>query len=111
VIDPRARASSSSNEQQGGVLVGTLRGHRHEVCGLQYSHGEDKLASGGNDNKLLIWDVRRLQNRASGLNSSESNACLLRFNEHTAAVKGIAWSPHQEGLLVQFKNIIVLMLI
>ena len=24
---------------------------------------------------------------------------MLRFSEHTAAVKAIAWSPHQRGLL------------
>ena len=25
---------------------------------------------------------------------------MLRFSEHQAAVKAIAWSPHQHGLLV-----------
>ena len=24
---------------------------------------------------------------------------MLRFSEHTAAVKAIAWSPHQHGIL------------
>ena len=24
---------------------------------------------------------------------------LCRFNDHTAAVKAVAWSPHQHGLL------------
>ena len=28
-----------------------------------------------------------------------SNTPLARFTEHTAAVKAIAWSPHQHGLL------------
>lgn len=28
-----------------------------------------------------------------------SNTPLTRFGEHTAAVKAIAWSPHQHGLL------------
>jgi len=63
-----------------------LSGHRQEVCGLKWSFDDQQLASGGNDNKLFIWDA-------------SSTSPLLRFNEHTAAVKAIAWSPHQHGLL------------
>lgn len=44
------------------------------------------LASGGNDNKLFVWDTRH-------------TTPLWKFHEHTAAVKAIAWSPHQSGLL------------
>ncbi|ELR13351.1 WD domain, Gbeta repeat-containing protein, partial [Acanthamoeba castellanii str. Neff] len=33
-----------------------LIGHRQEVCGLQWSPDHQFLASGGNDNRLLIWD-------------------------------------------------------
>lgn len=66
--------------------VTRLSGHRQEVCGLQWNIQENKLASGGNDNKLLIWD---------GLNETP----LHRFTDHTAAVKALAWSPHQRGLL------------
>lgn len=28
-----------------------------------------------------------------------SSSPVVRFTEHTAAVKAIAWSPHQHGLL------------
>ena len=63
-----------------------LSGHKQEVCGLKWSFDGQQLASGGNDNKLYIW-------------SPHSNVPLLRFNEHTAAVKAISWSPHQNGLL------------
>jgi cell division cycle 20-like protein 1, cofactor of APC complex len=35
-----------------------LTGHRQEVCGLRWSYDESQLASGGNDNKLLIWNLR-----------------------------------------------------
>ena len=45
------------------------------------------LASGGNDNKHLVWDVKR-----------HTRPCHA-FADHTAAVKAIAWSPHQHGLL------------
>ena len=63
-----------------------LSGHKQEVCGLRWSFDGQQLASGGNDNKLYIW-------------SPHSTSPVLRFNEHTAAVKAIAWSPHQNGLL------------
>ena len=32
-----------------------LEGHKQEVCGLKWSPDEQQLASGGNDNKLMIW--------------------------------------------------------
>lgn len=63
-----------------------LKGHRQEVCGLKWNTQTDQLASGGNDNKLFIWEKTNEQP-------------LFRFPEHKAAVKAIAWSPHQRGLL------------
>lgn len=63
-----------------------LIGHKQEVCGLKWNTQDGQLASGGNDNKLLVWDK---------LNSTP----LHKFAEHSAAVKAIAWSPHQRGLL------------
>lgn len=60
--------------------------HRQEVCGLKWNVEENKLASGGNDNRLYVWD---------GLEERP----LYQFNEHRAAVKAIAWSPHQRGIL------------
>lgn len=32
-------------------------GHRQEVCGLKWSFDGQQLASGGNDNKLMIWNL------------------------------------------------------
>ena len=56
------------------------------MCGLKWSPDDRELASGGNDNQLFIWNAH-------------STAHVTRFAEHTAAVKAIAWSPHQHGLL------------
>ena len=64
----------------------TLTGHKQEVCGLKWSFDCQQLASGGNDNKLFVW------------NAQQQNP-VLRFTEHKAAVKALAWSPHQHGLL------------
>jgi cell division cycle 20, cofactor of APC complex len=35
------------------------RNHTQEVCGLKWSPDGSYLASGGNDNALLIWDPRK----------------------------------------------------
>uniref|UniRef100_A0A8C8E1S7 Fizzy-related protein homolog n=1 Tax=Oryzias sinensis TaxID=183150 RepID=A0A8C8E1S7_9TELE len=63
-----------------------LQGHRQEVCGLKWSTDHQLLASGGNDNKLLVWN-------------HSSVVPVQQYTEHLAAVKAIAWSPHQHGLL------------
>lgn len=43
---------------------------RNEVCGLKFSPFDDLvLASGGNDNKLFIWDLRKTSSNSS-LNQS-----------------------------------------
>ncbi|MCJ1420701.1 substrate-specific activator of APC-dependent proteolysis [Xylographa parallela] len=63
-----------------------LVGHKQEVCGLRWNTDDGQLASGGNDNKLMVWDKL-------------SETPLWKFSDHTAAVKAIAWSPHQHSLL------------
>lgn len=67
-------------------FVAKLQAHKQEVCGLKWSFDGTQLASGGNDNKLCLWDVR-------------NTTPIAKFADHQAAVKAIAWSPHQHGLL------------
>lgn len=55
----------------------------YQVCGLKWNPDGNRLASGGNDNKLLVWDKSR------GYDTP-----LFQLNQHTAAVKAIAWSPY-----------------
>lgn len=38
-------------------IVSKLVGHKQEVCGLKWSFDDQQLASGGNDNKLYIWNM------------------------------------------------------
>ena len=64
-----------------------MMGHKQEVCGLKWSFDDMQLASGGNDNKLMIWSLQG------------GEQPLAKFSDHTAAVKAIGWSPHQNGLL------------
>ncbi|XP_041000587.1 protein FIZZY-RELATED 3-like [Juglans microcarpa x Juglans regia] len=67
-------------------FISKLVGHQSEVCGLKWSSDDRELASGCNDNQLLVWN-------------QQSQQPALRLTEHTAALKAIAWSPHQSGLL------------
>ncbi|TKR93854.1 hypothetical protein L596_008232 [Steinernema carpocapsae] len=68
-------------------IVRTLDNHRAEICGLKWSRDKCFLASGGNDNRLLIWDARL-------------NEPIHSHEKHSAAIKALAWSPHNRGLLV-----------
>ncbi|XP_043830730.1 fizzy-related protein homolog [Dromiciops gliroides] len=63
-----------------------LQCHRQEVCGLKWSIDNELLASGGNDNTVLVWNLHSLRP-------------VHRYTKHVAAVKALAWSPHQHGLL------------
>lgn len=73
---------------------------RQEVCGLKFSGLQPNLlASGGNDNKLFVWDVRKSLSSAPDTSQQTQATALHRFHEHTAAVKAIAWSPHAVGIL------------
>jgi cell division cycle 20-like protein 1 (cofactor of APC complex) len=63
-----------------------LVGHQLEVCGLKWSPDKQNLASGGNDNRLFVWNMHSL-------------SPTQIYTNHSAAVKAIAWSPHHHGLL------------
>lgn len=63
-----------------------LTSHTQEVCGLKWSHDSQMFASGGNDNKMYIW-------------TPKSTTPIFKTSVHKAAVKALAWSPHQHGLL------------
>ena len=73
-------------------IVETYRGHHQEVCGLKWSASGTQLASGGNDNLLHIWD-------RSVASSNSPTQWLHRLEDHTAAVKALAWCPFQGNLL------------
>ena len=66
--------------------VTSLVGHQQEVCGLKWSFDKQQLASGGNDNQLLVWNMHQ-------------STPVQRFTKHVAAVKALAWNPHQHGQL------------
>jgi len=86
----------ASGSRDGHILITDVRSrnsyekklaaNKQEICGLAFNSFDYNLASGTNDNKVMIWDVTR-------------DECVHKFSEHTAAVKALAWSPHQSGVL------------
>lgn len=75
--------------------VSTYRTHESEVVGLKWNHDGSTLASGGNDNKLCLWD--------SKMSSSAEHRNLvtprLILRSHQAAVKALDWCPFHYGML------------
>jgi cell division cycle protein 20 (cofactor of APC complex) len=69
-------------------LLNRQEAHSQEVCGLKWSPCGTELASGGNDNAMYIWNKNNL--------SKPSFEC----NEHTSAVKAMAWSPSERHVLI-----------
>ncbi|KAH9605923.1 hypothetical protein KSS87_008884 [Heliosperma pusillum] len=73
-----------------GHIVETYQGHRGQICGLKWSQSGQKLASGGNDNLVYIWDQSLTPARTQWLH---------RFQDHRAAVRALAWCPFQSNML------------
>ena len=67
-------------------FISKFLGHNQEVCGLKWSHDDQTLASGGNDNKIFLWNFHK-------------NCFLHKFGGHKSAVKALGWSPFKSGLL------------
>ncbi|XP_004305559.1 PREDICTED: cell division cycle 20.2, cofactor of APC complex-like [Fragaria vesca subsp. vesca] len=71
-------------------MVQNFLGHQQEVCGLKWSASGCQLASGGNDSLVFIWDRSFASRNAQWLH---------RLQDHTSAVKALAWCPFQANLL------------
>lgn len=67
-------------------VVGEMKNHTAEVCGIQWRPDGNQLASGGNDNIVNIWDAR-------------SSIPQFTKTTHTAAVKAVSWCDYQSSLL------------
>ena len=73
-------------------IVGSMRTHTQEVCGLAWSPDGTYLASGANDNTLCIFD-------GAACTTTQNCAAKYTLTDHQAAVKALAWSPHERNLL------------
>jgi len=72
-------------------VVSKMLHHTQEVCGLAWSPDGTYLASGANDNTLCITDGANFH--------SMNTAPKYVLTDHQAAVKALAWSPHERNLL------------
>ncbi|MCQ2819381.1 MAG: hypothetical protein MJ252_19135 [archaeon] len=84
--------------------------HKNEVCNIKYNQEGNLLASGGNDNLVCIWDIRRTNNYFRGNNSFNNdgpapgvydrynNPCSI-LGGHKSCVKALAWCPYKTNLL------------
>ncbi|KAM0686190.1 hypothetical protein COBT_002589 [Conglomerata obtusa] len=70
-----------------GREIACLKVHLQEVCGLKINATGQLVASGGNDNKLFVHDLRK------------SNVPLFKAQKHKAAVKALCWSPNKASML------------
>lgn len=74
-----------------GVIPGA---HWEEICGLRWSLCKQYIASGGNDNRVHIWDSRYVKGKRT-----DKSVVSLPPGAHRAAVKALAWCPWQRSLL------------
>ncbi|KAF5372291.1 hypothetical protein D9757_009615 [Collybiopsis confluens] len=91
------------------------RYHSQPICGLKWNSDDgvhtSLLASGGNDGRVCVWDLRgSVRTSDSSLGSSldaqrmsgglhDSDRPLYKFRKTKAAVRALAWDPHLAGLL------------
>lgn len=61
--------------------VSSFSFHSQEVCGISINSENKYIATGGNDNKVFVMDMRKL------------NIPLIKIEDHKAAVKALSWSP------------------
>ena len=105
-ISPQNAVSSKSPSQTSCFIVGDHCGyitildtrenkectkfvaHDQEICNIVPSYYEHTIATGGNDNYVKIWDLRK------------PGEPLVKYYEHIAAVRGIAFSPTHHDLIV-----------
>ena len=64
--------------------VAVFEKHTAEICGMSVRN--QYLASGGNDNKVVIWDLRK-------------NCALAVLKHHRSAVKAVSWCPWKSCVL------------
>ena len=61
------------------------KAHSQEICGLKICPNGQMIATGGNDNKLFVYSLRKMGKLAS-------------WSDHKAAVKAIGFNPKQQTI-------------
>jgi WD40 repeat protein len=76
-----------SDLRQRQPVVLRARAHSGEICQVRWSPNEKNLATGANDDRVNIWDVASMAKPS------------VVFAQHKAAVKAIAWHPHNHSMI------------
>jgi cell division cycle protein 20 (cofactor of APC complex) len=75
-----------------GEVTSKFLAHIQEVCGLAWSECGATLASGGNENRLCLWDS--VGGRGGSYRAPDgSHQPRFIIEQHLAAVKALAWCP------------------
>lgn len=61
--------------------------HNGEICGLAWQSRGFALASGGNNNQVKVWDIRK------------PLTTIQTIHDHTAAIRAVEFSPLDSSLL------------
>ncbi|MQM15978.1 hypothetical protein Taro_048932 [Colocasia esculenta] len=79
----------SHDHRMSSPTVRMYKGHRLEVCGLKWSASGRRLASGGADRLVHLWDVAM----------NPRPAYAHRLEDHISRVRALAWCPFKSHLL------------
>lgn len=84
-------------------LISCLTSHRQEVCQLKFNNDGSYLASGGNDNTMFIWDVKKMGNKLQSIFFDNESEKIIRpyqtMTAHCAAVKAMGWCPWMRNVI------------
>nr|CAN72563.1 hypothetical protein VITISV_011377 [Vitis vinifera] len=92
ILTSGSRDKSIINHDGTSILTSQIQnnGDNNSKCSCINVHiGRNKLASGGNENLIYIWEASKMC----------SSNFLHRFSGHQAAVKALAWCPYQSDVL------------
>ena len=66
--------------------ISSFRWHTGEVCGLKWDKTGNRLLSGGDDNQVCLWDIRK------------GNEPVWTMHDFQGAVKALDWCPNDNSL-------------
>ncbi|KAK6359248.1 hypothetical protein TWF696_000411 [Orbilia brochopaga] len=84
------------------TLVRRMKVHTQQICGISWSTDATQVATGGNDNQCILFDVETPKDEDSdSRDADEPNRELIIRHKwsHNAAVKAIAFCPWQKSLI------------
>ncbi|PYI02197.1 WD40 repeat-like protein [Aspergillus sclerotiicarbonarius CBS 121057] len=81
------------------ILLAKISAHTQQICGITWSPDGSYLATGGNDNCCLLFDLHDILPSREYKPSSQGCPSHQHRLAHSAAVKAIAFAPWQPSLL------------